>query len=402
MRANAQPDRKFWYLDLHPERVQAEGRSYTRASLLRWGTPRCFCQRDLYTTQFGSWISTDIERLFFGQIDQAGRKAIEYLAGFQHPSVNSSAVQDALLYMSLQKLRTPKGLKALGEQTRLTSPNAVLIQMQRLQTLYGAVWSEAVWCLLDASASPTKFLLSDHPVTAYNCACPPASTECRGHRDPDVRLAGTHTLFPLSSERLLVLTNLTWARDPYDSPLRLRQNPDYFRNTMFNFLQIQTGRELTEIEVCEINYIIKLRAHRFIAARDKEWLYPEEQLRTLQWSRLGGGYLLFPDPRSMTFSSEIMMKFSDGRHDAVDEYGRRPGHPDFSSPADHEREWGTSLAFRGEFARMFGPVRRGRAYDLGGLDAASDDDDYHRHNLSLEAKYKPKPHSLIKRSKPPN
>jgi hypothetical protein len=40
--------------------------------------------------------------------------------------------------------------------------------MVRLRNLYCAIWTECVWLLADASRSPTKFLVSDHPVTVYN------------------------------------------------------------------------------------------------------------------------------------------------------------------------------------------------------------------------------------------
>jgi hypothetical protein len=66
--------------------------------------------------------------------------------------------------------------------------------------------------IADASFSPTKFIVSDHPVTLYNPGCFPQSKCCRGHQDPDIRLVGTHTIFPLSRDKLLILTNVSWVR----------------------------------------------------------------------------------------------------------------------------------------------------------------------------------------------
>ena len=67
-------EQKFYYLDLRPEtKVSTGGRRYTRQNLLRWGPARCFYQDDLYTTRFGSWHSTDIERYFFGEVDSGWR-----------------------------------------------------------------------------------------------------------------------------------------------------------------------------------------------------------------------------------------------------------------------------------------------------------------------------------------
>ena len=113
-----------------------------------------------------------------------------------------------LPYMSVQKLRTPKGLADLAERTKCHDQNVTLMALQRVQNMFCAVWTESVWQIADASNSPTKFIISDHPVTVYNRACPPLSKWCQGHNDPDVRLHATHTLFPLSLDKILILTNL--------------------------------------------------------------------------------------------------------------------------------------------------------------------------------------------------
>ena len=46
----------------------------------------------------------------------------------------------------------------------------------------------------------------------------------------------------------------------------------------------------------EINYIIKTRAYRYVAAVEKDWLFPESRIGTKRWDKLGNGYLLMPDP----------------------------------------------------------------------------------------------------------
>lgn len=68
---------------------------------------------------------------------------------------------------------------------------------------------------------------------------------------------------------------------------------------MFNVLDIQTLRCLSEQEVREINFIIKSRALRYIGAAREEWLYPERHVTKSDWNRYGHGYLLMPDPRSV-------------------------------------------------------------------------------------------------------
>ena len=381
-------ERKFYYLDLKPEIIVANGRSHKRKALLRWGPPNCFYERDLYTTRFGGWESTEIEQNFFGKVDSTGRAAVEYFSTFKHPSVNPEALHGLLPYMSIQKLRTPKGLAFLANRTGLSDKNHVLMKMQELQQIFCALWTECVWSIVDASMSETKFLLSDHPVAVYNQDCFPLSKWCRGFNDPDIWFSGTHTLFPLCLDKLLILTNLSWVRYPYGAPIKPRPNPKLFRSAMFNFTQIQTGRMLSETEVTEINFIIKKRAYRYIAATEKDWLYPEEKIPTQYWNKLGNGYLLMPDPRSVTFSSESIIGYSNNRADSFDAYGRKPWQAGYDDKTLHDKEWETFNAFQGEFARVFGPKRRGLAFEYGHLDKEEDSPDFHAYHLRLEQQYK--------------
>ena len=236
-------EQKFHYLDLRPEsKVSPGGHRYTRHNLLRWGPIRCFYQDDLYTTKLGKWESTDIEQYFFGRVDSQAQDAIAYFADFQHPGADGDLFQTLLSYMSIQKLRTPKGLAYLASLSRNSDRNVALRALQTLQDIYCAIWSECVWSIADASQSQTKFLLSDHPVTVYNPACFPESKWCRGFGDPDIRLSATHTLFPLRLDKILILTNVSWVRNPYTNPLKPRPNPNFFRSGIFNFMQIQTKR----------------------------------------------------------------------------------------------------------------------------------------------------------------
>jgi len=380
-------EKKFYYLDLHPDKVVNGKRKYQRRSLLRWGPPRCFREEDLYTTRFGQWESTEIEQKFFGRIDSLGKPAVEHFSTFEHPSVDEPSFHNLLLFLSIQKLRTPKGLATLADLVKLSDKNLVLLKVQELQQLFCAFWTESVWSIVDASQSETKFLLSDHPVTVYNGGCFPGSKWCQGHRDPGVWLTGTHTLFPLNLEKMLIFTNLSWVRNPYANPLESRPNPAPFRTAIFNFLQIQTRRSLTEREVIEINYIIKKRAYRYLAAAKEEWLYPEKSLSTQHWSKFGDGYLLMPDPRSVTFTTGMYVGYQDGTSIGFDEYGRKPWQKGYQNKEQQEREWETFQAFKGEYARLFGPKRRGRAFEGMELDNEEDSQEYHSYNLKLEQKY---------------
>jgi len=381
-------ERKFYYLDLKPQTLSSNGRTFTRKSLMRWGPKSCFWLKDLYTTKHGDWISTEIEQKFFGPLDDSARSALDYFSNFAHPSADGDLFRKLLLYMSLQKLRTPKGLKYLSQLTKQSKKNSLLFELQRLQALFCAIWTESVWSIADASQSDVKFILSDHPVTSYNSGCYPQSAWCRNGNDPHVWLNGTHTFFPLTSEKLLILSNLSWVRHPYSNPTRNRPNPNPLRSAMFNFTAIQTGRHLSADEVVRINYITKMRANRYIAATNKDWLFPEKRLANCQWDSFGKELLLMPDPRSVSFSSEIVIGYANNRSDAFDAYGRKPWQDGYDDNKRSTLEWETFHASQGEFARRFGPNRRGVSFKFGRICPESDTAEMHAYHLSLEAKNK--------------
>ncbi|MEO6077384.1 MAG: hypothetical protein ABIP54_01200, partial [Candidatus Andersenbacteria bacterium] len=272
---SGQKDQELYRLDFNPgEFIDPRGVAHPIKAVRRLGFNHCFAQDDLYTANFRALPFRDIEKLFFGEIDRKGRQAVEYFASFTHPTVNYDAFNDMMTYMSTQKLRTPKGLGWLANRVGTTNQNVVLKEMLRVRNLYCAVWTECIWLIADASESNTKFIISDHPVTVYNRVCGPRSQHCRDFNDPEIWLNGTHTILPLSLDKILILTNLSWVRNPYQSELKSRPNPNPWRTAVFKYMDVQTMRHLTEQEVIDINYIIKRRALRYIAAAKEEWLYP--------------------------------------------------------------------------------------------------------------------------------
>lgn len=379
-----QVDRELFYLDLEPEFfVDPRGAKHERKALRRLGPRRCFAENDLYTTPFGGIRSRDIERVFFGQIDTRGKKALEFFAQYDHTSIEPRAFEDLLLYLSTQKLRTPKGLDWLASQTGAATQEQTLGHLLRLRNLYSAIWAECVWQIAEADESQTKFIISDHPVTVYNRACGPRNRQwCRGSNDPDIRLHATHTIFPLGNDRILILTNRSWAQNPHRPPKELRQNPNFYRDAMFNFMDIQVMRHLTQREVLEINFIIKSRAYRYIAAGAEEWLYPEKEVSKADWSRFGDGYLLMPDPRPLIHGEEYTVAYADGSMASMDGQGRLPGHPEFGREGRSLDEMGALVKFKAEFARLYGPKRRGRSCEGGRLDPEYDDEATHAYHLS--------------------
>ena len=79
---------------------------------------------------------------------------------------------------------------------------------------------------------------------------------------------------------------------------------------------------------------------------------------------------------------------NDGTGGAMDEYGRHPWEPDFEEKAIQEREYKTLPWFKGEFAAMAGPFRRGRSdpTSMNKIEPERDDNEYHQHHLSLRRK----------------
>jgi hypothetical protein len=372
------------YLTLKPRvKTDASGARYELPQRRRRPIRQCFAEDDLYTVRFGESSSTVIEQLMFGEIDNRGKTALDYWEQFSHPSVSQPALTALVMHMSTQKLRTPKGLDWLGQQVG-DDPNTVLDALVRLRSVYTAIWTECVWQLADASDSETKFIVTDHPVTVYNRACGPRSDWCRGANDPDIRLHGTHTIFPLGLERVLILTNRSWARDPYQSATGWRPNPEFYRETFFNFFEIQTHRSLQEQEVREINFILKSRAYRYIAAAQEDWLFPERHVSKSDWNTYGRTHLLMPDPRGLHHGGEVIMGYADGSTQAFDDYGRRPWEAGYATDLPPSGGRDPLLRFQGEFARLFGPTRRGRSCEAGRLESGRDTDELHQYHLGLE------------------
>lgn len=378
-----QEDNELYYLDFNPPvYVDPRGKGHLRKAVRKQGLRLCFSEDDLYTRKIDGSNNTEIEQYFFGSIDDNGAKAIDFFSNFSHPSIRPDSFRNLLDYMSSQKLRTPKGLAWLASITGHTRKEDLLKRLVSWRNIYCAIWTESIWHIADASTSNTKFIVSDHPVTVYNRACSPKSSYCRGFTDPDIRLHGTHTIFPLSLNKVLILTNLSWIRNPYQSETKSRPNPNMLRDAMFNFMDIQTGRMLDESEVLQVNYIIKQRAYGYLAAAREEWLYPEKYMSRSLWKDFGSGYLLMPDPRSVNYGGEIMWGNYDGSGGAIDPYGRRPWEPEYNKETNSHKDFGSLYKFKGEFAHMFGPHRRGTSFDMGSI-IETDSEKMHAYHLSL-------------------
>jgi hypothetical protein len=103
--------------------------------------------------------------------------------------------------------------------------------------------------------------------------------------------------------------------------------------------------------VLRINYIMKKRATRYVAAAEKEWLYPENRVSTIDWPKLDDDWFLLPHLWKVPFTAEIIMGHDDGRVWAADEYGRHPGNPMFKNERQREKEWRIRRLAQREWAK---------------------------------------------------
>lgn len=159
---------RYYYLDLNPEFIERAGHRWSRKAVRFLGARNCFAQDDLYTTRWGDIQNVDIERFFFGGLDASGKMAVSAYANYSIRQETHDYFEIFLRYMSVQKLRTPKGIAWLRGVTGNGPQNLTLQVLQRVQNLFCAAWTDSVWQIADASKSKTKFIISDHPVTVYN------------------------------------------------------------------------------------------------------------------------------------------------------------------------------------------------------------------------------------------
>lgn len=349
---------KLHYLDLKPDQVRgSDGKLYTKRDLWRWGPGKCFYEEHLYTLAFGDQASDLIEKRFFGEIDRSGAEALQTCAEYEFGKSSGDCLRTLAIYMDAQKLRTPKGLDFLKTLSRDGNHQAALQRMGQLSRMHVTMWMEGIWEILRCDSTPTKFILSDHPVTTYNKGAFPGAPRCAYPLDAGIDLLGTHTVFPLTPTRCLIITNLGYVRNPKAPPLQQRENPRMFGDTIMFTGNIQTGRQIRDDQVLALNYILKSRARRYIAAGQEEWLYPEDHLTRRTWDKLGGKFFLSPDPRKVSFSSAIYAGYRDGTSRGWDEYGRRPDDDDSQVKAHRLREQRTFYESQAEWEKHFGKLK---------------------------------------------
>jgi hypothetical protein len=264
------------YLDMKPpQRVLDDGRVITERFIFDAPTSRCFRQMDLYSTFFGASVNDEIERRLFGSIDAKGSSAIRAFAGSDLSEWHHH-FKTLFEYIDIQKIRTPKGPDWLKDQYPTLDQNELMREMQGIRMMHCTIWAEGVREIVSAEDADVKFIISDHPVTIYNHAVPPDAPMCAYPSDPAIALKASQTIFPLNRDFCLILTNLEYAQDPSTSARDKRTFARNYGTSMVRTDKFIRTRKLSGQEVVRINYILKARARRYIAAGRKEWLYPEQ------------------------------------------------------------------------------------------------------------------------------
>jgi len=314
--------KSFHYLNLYPDKIELPNGKIKLKKQMCWpfSPKQCFYQTDLYTTSFLGNLNDEIERYLFGKIDSDGSIAIKAFMDLDYRLFHKYFIK-VFEYMDIQKLRTPKGLVWLSQKFPMITHNQLLMEMQSIRKLHCTIWAETVKEIVSAKNSKVKFIVSDHPVTVYNPACPPGSLECKYPNDPRIEMKGTQTIFPLDLDRCLILTNLDYAKNPILRDLKeFRPNPNPFRNTLVRYDNIINDRELSEGEVAHINWIIKSRASQYLAAEQSEWLFPEKTVQA-DWAD-SGKVLMPPSDKLYKYGGEVYVGYEDGSSSYQDQYGR--------------------------------------------------------------------------------
>ncbi|MFT4075618.1 MAG: DUF4238 domain-containing protein [Asticcacaulis sp.] len=307
------------YLDIMPPmRRLPDGRTKKVNGLFKSTTTRCFVQRDLYSTFFGTTVNDEIERRLFGDIDTRGARAVRAFQGSDVAEWHRH-FQTLFEFMDIQKLRTPKGLDWLKGEYPSLDQNDLMVEMQGIRMMHCSIWAGGVREIVSAEDAAVKFIVTDHPVTIYNHGISPEAKENNYPNDPSITQKGSQTIFPLNRNFCLILTNLEYAKNPDCNPLEKRTFARKYHSALTRTDAFIRTRKLTDEEVRQINYILKARASRYIAGENKDWLYPEQN--TVPWPELRKT-LLPPESELWRFGGEMFVKYESGEVHYQDEFGR--------------------------------------------------------------------------------
>ena len=368
----------YFLLDLTPKITEHNGKVYKHKELFPSVPQRCFKKEDLYTLSFDGGTTDAIERTFFGGIDGRGQYAIPLLSSFT--GITKGGLDwfwDFGMFMGAQRFRTPRGLDeikvragrddesenwavyltTLGAGARRTPPrsfagagqNEIVAAVTAMSGFYMTMWTERLLGGRSRAESATKFIVTDDPVTFY-CKLM-FKSDWDYPNGPELKQIGTRTLFPLGLDSCLIITHTQLVRNLWSTPTETRENARSFERVMMHLGTIQFGRGLLEDEVLRINYILKKRATRYVAAAREEWLYPERSVSTTDWILLDDDRFLLPHLWKVPFTTGMAGGGGKAPPWAVDEYGDRPGSGDIKTRGDARWEDVSATAASGNGPR---------------------------------------------------
>lgn len=313
---------KLHYLNLDPRRV-VNGRTVGMREVENWGPRKNFCVDHLYTVKIRGSLEEVYEKFFFGPLDNLASHAIDAVANsVEDEPINRDHFRNFFEFMSFQTLRTPKGLDWIRSVLRASpTQEKVLETLSMLRGMRIAMWMESFQEILHFQGDSAGFLISDSPVTSYNKDCYHGSRECTYPNDPNPKWKGTQTIFPLDSKKCLVLTHSEYAhKQAMKAGLKKdRTNPRLFGGTIGALHQI-VHRNISEDDVIKVNRILKLRATRYLASPDPDWLYPEAHCGKVAWPKLGE--CLMPQTKLWRNTGSVLVGFKDGTVAMRDAFGR--------------------------------------------------------------------------------
>lgn len=332
---------KLHYLNMSPDEIHLpDGRIKHHRDLFESYPSQCFYQTDLYSTFFGVHVNDEIEQKLFGAIDTRGSNAIRSFLGDDISAWHEN-FESFFIYLDAQKFRTPKGLEWISARYPSLDQNALMMEMQGVRAINCTLWSEGVREIVSAREAGVKFILTDHPVTIYNYACAPDHPLCAYPNDPSITLKASQTLFPLDQDQCLILTNLEYAQEPdLADPLEKRTHARQVRHSLVRTDKFIKTRTLGDAEVIAINHVLKSRAKRFIAAGNRDWLWPEKTV-VGTWQDIRQ-VLLPPKDELWSFGGETFVRYEDGSVDYQDAYGRKTKSADFLNKDVKESDVGVN------------------------------------------------------------
>ncbi len=311
---------KLHHLNLSPDRINSLKESIKYHNNYTIKSPaNIFFTEHLYSTFLENNFNDSVERILFGNIDNIGSRAVNYFINGeftnQHKYFNFF-----FEYLDAQKIRTPKGLDWIKKYYSNLKQNDLMQEMQGLRQLNCTTWLEGVKEIVSAENSEIKFIFSDHPVTIYNFGLSLEENDYKYPYDPSINLKGSQTIFPLDKNHCLILTNYEYAKNPDTENLKeLRTDVCNFRKSLTRTDNIIRTRSLKKQDVESINYIIKKRANKYIAAGKKEWLYPENNIN-IELNKIQK-ILLPPKNELSKYGGEIFAKFESGHIQYQNEFG---------------------------------------------------------------------------------